>query len=193
MKNKAKTKAEVRSDFLKIRNQLSEEIRRTVGNKAAERLLHLEEVKKAQNVFLYASYKSELPTKDAFDELKKLGKTVAMPKVEGNRMRFYPVDSWEELIPGYQNIPEPDPNGREPLVPGAEDVMILPGVAFDKEGNRLGYGAGYYDRYLEKLGSKQPICVGFAYDCQIARATLPVEVHDKKVRYLVTEKNTRRI
>ena len=193
MKNKTWTKAEVRRDFLKRRNQRKEETRKAAGSKAAEHLLYLEEVKKAPVVFLYASYQSEMPTKDIFYVLKKLGKTVAMPKTDGDRMRFYSIDSWEELVPGYKNIPEPDANGREPLVPCAEDVMILPGVAFDKEGNRLGYGAGYYDRYLEELGSRQPICVGLAYECQIVKETLPVEAHDRKVRYLVTEQNRWRL
>ena len=185
---KVRNKEEVRKEFLQKRALVTEPKRAYAEKKVSEHALYLEEIKRAQTVFLYASYREEVPTRELFLALKGAGKQIAFPKVRENEMEFYPVSSWEELVPGYRGILEPVSDEKQVVIPQRTDVCILPGTAFDKTGNRIGYGAGYYDRYLEGLADDIPVCVGLAYECQIAKGLLPVEKYDKKVQYLITEK-----
>ncbi len=90
---------------------------------------------------------------------------VAVPRVQGTDMEFYEITSVDELCPGYQGIYEPVPSC--PSVGTGDGLMLLPGLAFDRSGHRVGYGGGYYDRYLGSHPGKHRILYALAYDLQI--------------------------
>ena len=183
------SKKEIRKKYLEKRNRLSEKKRNAAGDKITARLLGMPEVKSAPVVFVYASYKTEVSTKKLIQSLLLEGKTVALPKVDGREMQFFEVTAWEELIAGYQGIMEPQ--GREQvLCPHTQDVMLLPGACFDYSGHRIGYGGGYYDRYLQRLSEEKPLKIGLAFQCQVYPEVLPAEPQDENVDYVVTERKT---
>lgn len=182
-------KRQIRKEYLEKRNKLSVEKRKRASRKITERLLKMPEVKNAPTVFVYASYKTEVSTKELIQALLSDGRTVALPKVDQTDMEFFEIASWEELFPGYQGILEPQ-TGGEVVRPHSRDVMLLPGACFDYAGNRIGYGGGYYDRYLDRLPGKSPVLIGIAFEKQVYPMILPAEPQDKVMDYVVTEKKT---
>lgn len=110
------------------------------------------------------------------------GKRVALPKVDGDEMDFYEITSLKEVEKGSFGVMEPVTKKR---VNWQEAVCLTPGVGFDRQGNRIGHGAGYYDKYF----SRHPrlVKVGIAYDFQIVEA-LPTKKNDIPMEYLVTPK-----
>ncbi|MBP3567647.1 MAG: 5-formyltetrahydrofolate cyclo-ligase [Lachnospiraceae bacterium] len=188
---KAEKKKKIRSAYLEKRNQLGEEKRAAASKKIREWVFANKRFKAAKTIFVYASYKSEVATKEIIQGALRKGKQVAVPKVHGDRMFFYEIQSWEELFPGYQGILEPQITGKEPIVPTDGDVMLLPGTVFDRKGNRIGYGGGYYDRYLERIWEgygHKPYLMALGFACQISPKKLPVEEHDKKMDCILTER-----
>ena len=187
----AEQKKKIRSVYLEKRNNMDFEKRRAASEKIAEWLFANKRFKAAQTVFVYASYKSEAETWKIIQRALQLGKRVAAPKVHGDEMFFYEIKCWEDLFPGYQGILEPQNEGKAPVMPAEGDVMLVPGVVFDHQGGRIGYGKGYYDRYwnrLEGTCGKKPYCIGLAFACQISPRLLPIEEHDKKMDCILTER-----
>ena len=184
-------KNEIRKKYLTKRNAMAPEKREKASRKITERLLRMPEVAAAPVVFVYVSSRSEVSTKQLIQTLISEGRTVAVPRVEGQEMEFYPVSSWEELFPGYRGILEPQVSaGAEPVKPGPRDVILLPGACFDYSGNRIGYGGGFYDRYLQRISGKKPVRIGLAYHSQIYPSVLPAESQDVAVDDVVSERRT---
>ena len=192
MKQKREDKSEIRSEFLKKRKELPKEQCRADSITIAKRILSLKKVQKAETIFLYASYKNEVGTKKLIQKLLSMKKKVALPRVREKEMDFFLIRSWEELVLGYQEILEPDGAGQI-VVPKKEDVMIVPGVVFDRKGNRIGYGGGYYDRYLGQHEDTLPCLIGVGYEMQIFSDIIPTEPQDKSLDFIVTEKKIRKI
>lgn len=189
--NKAEQKKNLRSAYLKKRNEMEPEKRKAASAKIKEWVFANKRFKAAKTVFVYASYKSEVETKELIQGALRLGKRVAVPKVNGEEMNFYAIQSWEELFPGYQGILEPQTAEKEPVIPVDSDVMLLPGAVFDRKGGRIGYGGGYYDRYLDKvfeIYGHQPYRMALAFACQISPKKIPAEEHDKKMDCILTER-----
>ncbi len=188
----AEKKKKLRSFYLKKRNRMEPEARKAASERIVERLLKYKRLKTAETVFVYASYKSEVETRTLIDALLRMGKKVAVPKVLGAEMAFYEIVSYDTLFPGYQGILEPQVREQEEAFPAEGDVMVLPGVAFDKRGGRLGYGKGFYDRYLakrkEQTGTK-PVLVGLAFCGQLHPGKLPLEDTDEKIDCIITERS----
>ena len=93
---------------------------------------------------------------------------VALPKTAGRDMKFYYINSTDELKPGRFGIPEPQPEeGTREALPDEADVMIIPGVAYDRQHNRVGHGAGYYDRYISSAAEKAILTVAPCFDFQL--------------------------
>ena len=111
----------------------------------------------------------------------KAGKEVAVPKVVGQDMVFYKLTDFSQLEKGYFGIPEP---ARGEIVQWEEAMMVMPGVAFDKDNHRVGYGGGFYDRFLEK--HPQVTRVAVAFDFQIL-SEVPTEPTDISPQLIVTE------
>jgi 5-formyltetrahydrofolate cyclo-ligase len=161
-------------------------LRREYDMKIEQRLFELERFKEAGKVLFYASFRSEVNTELMIADALEQGKTVILPKVhkEENRLTKHVINGLEELSPGYMDIPEPE-KGEECKV---EDIhmLVIPGVAFDRSGARIGYGGGYYDRLLPRIKGRRTIAA-LAFEAQIFDQ-LPTEPHDVKVDYIVTEK-----
>lgn len=139
-----------------------------------------------ESLYCYVSYNQEVMTKPLILKALEAGKKVAVPKVIGKDMEFFYIHSLEELRRGYQGIEEPVTTEK------AEDnnaLMILPGLAFDETCNRVGYGGGFYDRYLERYQALHFKKVAVAFDFQVVKA-LEMEACDWKVDGIITELRT---
>ena len=149
MRNTEAAKKEIRRKKLKERAALPPGIRKHAEAGIAQRLFSCALYQEAEEIFCYASYGSEADTSRIIAESLRLGKRTAVPKVIGERrMEFYYISGMDELSPGYRGIPEPAGTAGTEALPGRDTLIILPGAVFDRTGNRLGYGGGFYDTYL---------------------------------------------
>lgn len=147
-------------------------------------ILNSEKILNADTVLIYASIESEVATFDIMDALFKSNKIIAVPKcIENGTMTFHIIDSLLNLHPGKYGIPEPDGSSEMPLI-NDNTVCIVPGLAFTIDGGRLGYGGGYYDRFLADHSGL--FTIGLAYE-ELITDTLPVMSHDLKVNAIATE------
>lgn len=139
-----------------------------------------------QVVALYAAIDQEVLTEPLFVQLRDEGVTVVLPRVRGRgpELDFYEVRDWRSLRPSALRIPEPAGEGA-PVPPGSFDLAVIPGVAFDRSGGRLGYGMGCYDRVLPALRRGVP-SVGLAYDFQLLDR-VPREAHDLVLTHVISE------
>ena len=159
-----------------------------------QNVLSLIPVQKAAHVLCYASYKSEVQTKNLINELLKEGKQVYLPRVSGEEMNFYKMKSLSDLTEGYKGIPEPSVECMELFTKDIFEkdkekvVMLLPGAAFSENGARIGYGKGYYDRYLSHIPCLERIAL--CYELQIVE-DIPVDIHDIPMTMIVTEERIR--
>jgi 5-formyltetrahydrofolate cyclo-ligase len=133
------------------------------------------------SVALYAAVRSEVPTEGIFRRLQERGCRTYLPRVSGDLIEFVPVDDWSRLIPGHWDIPEPQ-EGKG-VAPSSFEAVLVPGIAFDKEGYRLGYGKGFYDRCLESFRGRK---IGLAYDFQVLPG-IPRTKTDLNCGWMVTE------
>ena len=176
-------KKEIRTRLLNRRKALSIEERAWMSEAIIKRILRHPWFQEATTIYLYMSYREEVDTRTLLKEAIRMGKNVAVPKVRGKEMEFYYIEDCEELRPGMRGIPEPE--GETISLANDESALILmPLVGFDKAGNRIGYGGGYYDRYLERHPSHPTI--GLAYSIQEVDE-LPIEETDRRPDRIVTE------
>lgn len=165
------------------RASLSAEQRAERGAEIVRRTLDLPEVRQARTILAYVSIGPEVPTAELLSAILGRGVALLLPYVaEDGALRAATVTSVDELEPGYRRIPEP--RARLPVDAGSADVIVVPGVAFDANGNRLGYGGGFYDRLLR--AAPGPVRAGLAFDAQIADS-VPADRHDERVDVVVTE------
>jgi len=149
-----------------------------LSERACARILALEEYKNTQTVLLYHSVGGEVDTIQLIDRMKSDGRQVCLPAITGKGiLEARRIDC---LVPGAYGIPCPE----GPVVQPEEiDLIVVPGLAFDKSCHRLGQGGGYYDRYLPKC---RGTTIGLAFDCQVVD-DLPLEDHDIQLDLLATE------
>src|SRR4030042_4428056 len=181
-------KRAIRKEVLKKRDEISPDIISVKDSLIKERLFSLPEFIAAKTVFFYASFRSEVETLSMIKESLKMGKKIVLPKVEKKRHRLmlYEIKDISELSPGYMGIPEPSLSGERLVNLDDIKLVVIPGAAFDYSGNRLGYGAGYYDILLSEGKRKIPI-IALAYEEQLVDL-IPSEKHDVKVDMIVTDK-----
>lgn len=178
-------KEELRSHFLKKRNALSGTIANEKSQRIINRVLKTKEFQLANIIHSYASIqkKREVDTIRFLETCLQMNKQVVVPKMkEGGRLNHFAIDSLDDLSENSLGIPEPV-NGREIPV-GDLDLVIVPMVAGDRSKNRIGYGAGYYDRFLQSCSAPK---IGLLFDCQLYDNTLPVENFDIPLDILITE------
>ena len=138
------------------------------------------------------NFRSEVETLGMIDQLISQGKRIAVPLTIVGGYRLIPFeikDPARDLHPGYCSIPEPDPDRLKKVFPSEIDVVILPGSVFDEAGGRLGYGGGYYDRFLAKE-APNACRIGIAFEMQVVEK-VPILPHDQIMHYLVTEDRVR--
>jgi 5-formyltetrahydrofolate cyclo-ligase len=199
-------KKNLRARMLALRRDWPEAELRALSVSAQKRLLLQEIWKKAGSVALYMPIRGEVDTALLLEGAWREGKAVFLPRVEeadglqagkSGKMRFVFCRSPADLRKGAYGIPEPLPD-TEPLsgfFPRPPDLFVVPGVAFDRQGGRLGFGGGYYDRFLAScLSEKSPggmrfssFFVGLAYSFQLREEKLPLEAWDQPVQALCTD------
>lgn len=188
-----------RKQMLQQRGALSAEYRKEADEARNRRIRSEAWIREAEVFLFYVSYRSEADTRTLLAEALQTGKTVAVPKVDGDNMEFFRITDMAQLVVGYQGILEPDGSCERldaELLSGAlgetgavdrKVLLFVPGCAFDETGGRMGYGGGFYDRFMEKYPDM--VRVALAYDAQIV-PEVPREVHDKQVNVIVTETRT---
>ena len=131
----------------------------------------------------FAAFRSEVETGPMIRRALKSGKRVILPKVQGSELALFEITDFDkDVAPGAWDIPEP--NEGRPVQLDEIDIIIVPGAAFDARGNRLGYGAGFYDQLLPAF---KKTAVALAYELQIV-PSVPADPHDVPVAKVVTEK-----
>ncbi|MEY8265790.1 5-formyltetrahydrofolate cyclo-ligase [Lachnospiraceae bacterium 64-25] len=184
------SKQELRSRYLNYRNQLSMSERKEKSIRIWK-LLEAEPVfQKAELILVYMDYRSEVMTRGRVKELlEEHKKRVFAPKVEGMDIRFYEVMEMGDFVDGYQGIMEPAGDESrlftEQMAKTQKCLLLVPGAVFDRQRGRMGYGKGFYDRYLAAFPALQSAAL--AFECQIAKK-VPVEAHDKRPDMIVTDK-----
>jgi 5-formyltetrahydrofolate cyclo-ligase len=153
---------------------------------AVRALLELESVNRAARIGMYAAMPDEMPTRALFDAVVALGAVVLFPRTRTRRpLEFCVVEHWRELSSGTYGILEPALEKPAENF-GSEDLVIVPGVAFDAAGNRLGRGKGYYDRTFPPGSATSPILIGYGYEFQIV-GRVPHGDGDRQMDAVVTD------
>lgn len=183
----AEERERLRRAVLVQRDQLEPETRTTFSRAISERFWMLEELRGAGTIHLSLSVGSEVSTQDVVAEARRRGVRVVVPVTMTAERRLLLTELVEgaRLVPGPFGIPEPTPDARVPVAIDALGAVVVPGLAFDPQGNRLGWGAGYYDRLLAGLRPGIPV-VALAFECQIVPA-IPSLGHDVRMSAIVTE------
>ena len=159
----------------------------------AERFWGLAELASARTLHVSLSTGSEVETGDVVAEARRRGLCVVVPVtlMDERRLLLAEFEGSETLVTGPFGILEPRSEGRKVVDLARVDALVIPGVAFDEHGNRLGWGAGFYDRLLERARPDVPI-IALAYECQIVPA-VPPEGHDVCMSVMVTEQRVIRV
>jgi 5-formyltetrahydrofolate cyclo-ligase len=155
----------------------------------AQRLVELEAFRAASAVMLYMSVRNEVDTTAAVARCLNDGKRLALPRMDYERGRIVPhwVDDLAgQLVLGRMDLVEPDPAKTKVADLGEVDLVVVPGLAFDRRGNRIGWGRGFYDAFLPTLAARR---VGIAYAFQLVEA-IEHDGHDMPMDYIVTEELT---
>lgn len=182
------TKRELRRKIIELRDQLSPEEIKEKSRRLAENLYSLPAYREAKVVMFFISFGSEVDTRVMLEETIRRGKLALAPKALPKTRELLPsqiLDWDQDLVPGAYNIPEPREDKVRPYTPEAIDLLLVPGVAFDQKGNRLGYGGGYYDRFFPLLKPTTPL-VALVFDLQIQHR-VPVDEWDRRVDFIITE------
>ncbi len=184
-----KEKKELRRRILELRAKLSPEKRRLFSQEARRNFLKAF-MNEAQDFFLFASFGTEVDTYPLIGTLILSGKRVYLPKTYPSKrlLRFKRTYTLGELVPGAFGIKEPPEENPEGF-PGARDIVVVPAVAVDRDGFRLGYGGGYYDRFLKGTEARK---VALVFSLQVV-SLVPREAHDVRVDYIVTEEGVKRV
>lgn len=183
------SKKELRRELLARRSALSSERVEQASDAIQDAITAMPAFGRAREVLLYMAVRGEVRTGRLLDALLRRGARVLLPRCEPGAsgvMHLACLTCREELRPGAHGIPEPSPEMCARVDNFAPDVAIIPGVAFDRRGCRLGYGGGYYDRLLAGPAFERTLLVAPAYAFQIVDV-LPADPWDRPVHRLVTE------
>lgn len=176
-------KKEIRKRVFSARKSLTAKELEEKSRRICDSVMQLEAFKNAETVYVYMDCKGEVSTKPLIEAAWKLGKRVAAPRVHGEDMSYYYISSYEDVAPGYYDIPEPV---TETAGDDEKALLIVPGVGFDRNRHRCGYGKGFYDRYLS--AHRQHTTVAVAFEFQMMEE-VPAEKHDIFPQYLITEEH----
>lgn len=183
----AESKAQLRTTYLRRLNQQEEDARRRKSATIWRKVSRLTAFRQATMVFCYVALPYEVQTWQMIRAMLRQGKRVAVPLVRrgSKRLRVSEVrDPAAELVPGAFGVLEPAPSARRAVRVREIDLVIVPGLAFDARGHRLGHGYGYFDRFLARLPKTTPT-VGLAYRFQLLDR-LPAAAHDHAVKTVLT-------
>jgi len=177
-------KDQIRQRMLEMRKMMSPEEVAQKSEQIQRRLFNTTYYQSSRTIMTYVDFQHEVETRSIINRAIGEGKIIAVP-LTGPNITLVPVkiESLDDLEAGSRGILEPKKS--EIMDVKKLDLVLMPGVAFDRSGNRLGYGLAYYDRFLKQL-SPATMIVALAYSFQVVQ-TLPFEEHDQKVNLIVTE------
>ncbi len=183
-------KTALREKYRRLRQEMPQEIRRSADRAIADQVRKLWQYKRNDILLTYVSTSIEVDTIQIIRQAIEDGKRVAVPRcVPGTRnMEFYYIQSIEELKPGAFGVLEPDPTTAQEMTDYRNGLCIVPAFSYDWRGYRLGYGKGYYDRFLSRFDGS---IIGICYSSCVQRS-LPHGRFDRPVELLVTEDYLRR-
>ena len=185
----ASDKRRLREGMASRRRAIAPEAARSAAESATRLLLEVLELLKPARVGLYAALPDELETRQVFDALVWLGTPRLFPRpLPDGRLAFVAAESWEDLGPGRFGVLEPHQGPDVRLDAG--DAVIVPGVAFDPAGRRLGRGRAYYDRTFPPQTAPSPTLIGFGYELQVVDE-VPHDSRDRRMDAIVTERCVR--
>jgi 5-formyltetrahydrofolate cyclo-ligase len=179
----AARKQELRQAMRRIRVAIPPEERTALAARAEARLLALPEIRDAHSVLLFYSFGSEIPTAVLVHRLLERGCRVLLPYLTGDAMEAAEVRMGTPLHP--TDYGPREPSRRVPVDPADVDVVVTPGLAFDRRGHRLGYGGGSYDRYLRRLHPAASR-IGIGFSSQVVD-DVPADELDERVDLVVTD------
>ena len=176
------TKKEIRKYIKNIKSLMDSQEVMEKSNRIQNLLMEQDEYKKAENIYIYVNYNQEVITTDIIKKSLSFGKNVYVPKIQKDVIKFHQIHSFEEdLALGSYEILEPMIELPDDLRDG---LLIMPGLAFDMEFHRIGYGGGFYDKYLSLPNSH--IKLALAYDFQIFDL-IATDEFDRKVDVIITQ------
>ena len=183
-------KSELRNRYKALRRNMDSAFKESCDETIAQRVSGLWQYAKNRRLFTYVSTAIEVDTRRIIEKALEDGKTVAVPRcVPGTRtMEFYAISSRQELRPGSFGVLEPEPDPKKLWTDFSEGLCLVPALCYDWKGFRLGYGKGYYDRFLAGFEGNM---VGLCYS-ECVRHKLPHGRYDRPVELLVTERFLRR-
>lgn len=179
----AAVKTALRRTALAARRDLTHEERVAASERAAQRLLALPEIWRSHTVLLYAPMQDEIDPLRGLDRLQERNIEVLLPRVRDDDIELARLQRPADLVAGFRGIREPAGPAIDPAI---VDAAVVPGVAFDLDGGRLGHGGGHYDRLLSRLPD-DTVRVGLAFSCQIV-PRVPHESFDEVVDIVVTDR-----
>ena len=192
--NQATDKKTLRKEIILRRDSLSPDIRKVKDQAACARLTSMDEYRKAATILLYASFRSEVDTEYLIRQALEDDCIVVLPRCDQSdeTLKLFAIREWSDLVPGCWGILEPLEATDRTIDIRSVDIVIAPGVAFDEDCNRLGYGKGYYDKLLSNRESVagvplRPLVIGLAYEEQIV-PSIPCSPHDMKMDFIITDK-----
>lgn len=184
--NVKEEKRRLRAKYRKLREQCPPEVKQKLDEGLTDRVLSLPEYADCGTLFIFVSSPLECDTTRIIDDALRRGKRVAVPRCtdKAGSMAFYYIRSRSELSPGAYGLMEPDPGQCERVTDLSQGLCIVPGLCFDYEGYRVGFGKGYYDRFLDRFGG---VTAGICY-AKYTVKQLPRGAHDRHTDLLITEK-----
>lgn len=178
----------IRRQLLNNRKILSKRAITEQSHRIAESLINSNMYRQSKNIMLYMATKSEVQTQEIIHSAQKEDKKIFIPLIIRESNEIIPSliqDFKTELTPGALGIMQPKEEYYRVVQPDILDLVIVPGVAFTRQGQRLGRGGGYYDRFLSRLG-QHTVSVGLAFEMQIVEQ-IPTNEKDMPVDYIITE------
>ena len=178
------SKKDIRKRVLTIRQNLTDKEWEEKSHQIYEKVTSHPFFLQADAIYCYVDYRKEVGTNHIIQYAWECGKKVAVPKIIGDEMEFYCIQSFEELEEGYKGIFEPS---HAHAAQDDDVLVIMPGSVFDINCNRIGYGKGYYDKYLQTHPNFKKIAI--AFELQMLE-TIPAEAHDISPDIIITEEKT---
>ena len=166
-------KKELRAKIRQQKRAMTEEQIVQASARLGELFVQTPQYQNAKTIYGYLPYNQEVRTVPMLEQALRDGKKVAVPKCYGDEMRFIYMDDLSQVAPGYANIPEPIAD--EPVADDKTALVLMPGMAFTQNGDRMGYGGGFYDKFL--ASEPEHPTVALCYDFQMVES-LPTEEYD---------------